>query len=86
MDYAGLVLLLCFFCSYQQIQVLDKMMVERMSAERSECVQRVEQQVMKERLETERRQVQAARAHLASTWSRSAAVGDLQVFSCVSML
>lgn len=51
------VLALCFPCSYQQIQVLDKMTVERMSAERSECVQRVEQRARKERLETERRQV-----------------------------
>ncbi|XP_029704952.1 ankyrin repeat domain-containing protein 6b [Takifugu rubripes] len=40
----------------QQIQVLDKMTVERMSAERSECVQRVEQRARKERLETERTQ------------------------------
>lgn len=61
-------------------------MVERVSAERSECVQRVEQQAMKERLETERRQVQAARRHLAWTRSGTAAVGDVQVFSGVSVL
>lgn len=60
-----LVLALCFPCSYQQIQVLDKMTVERMSAERSECVQRVEQRAGKERLESERRQVRAGRTHLA---------------------
>lgn len=56
-----LVLALCFPCSHQQIQVLEKMTVERMSAERSECVQRVEQLARKERLETERRQVRAGR-------------------------
>lgn len=55
----------CFPCSYQQIQVLEKMTVERMSAERSECVQRGEQRARKERLETERRQVRAGRTHLA---------------------
>uniref|UniRef100_A0A1A7X5H4 Ankyrin repeat domain 6b n=2 Tax=Iconisemion striatum TaxID=60296 RepID=A0A1A7X5H4_9TELE len=40
-----------------QVQALDKMTMERVSAERSECLQRMEQWAVKERLETERRQV-----------------------------
>lgn len=73
-----LVLALCFPCSYQQIQVLDKMTVERMSAERSECAQRVEQRARKERLETERRQVRAGRTHLAGI----RASGEFRHYTC----
>lgn len=43
--------------SHPQIRVLDKMTVERMSAERSQCLQRIEQRALQERLETERSQV-----------------------------
>ncbi|XP_053192485.1 ankyrin repeat domain-containing protein 6b [Scomber japonicus] len=39
-----------------QIRALDKMTVERVSAERSECVQRIEQKALQERLEAEKRQ------------------------------
>ncbi|XP_056284870.1 ankyrin repeat domain-containing protein 6-like [Pseudoliparis swirei] len=39
-----------------QIRALDKMAVERVSAERSECLQRTERRVQQERLEAERRQ------------------------------
>ncbi|XP_059212279.1 ankyrin repeat domain-containing protein 6b isoform X2 [Centropristis striata] len=39
-----------------QIRALDKMTVERVSAERTECVQRIEQRALQERLETEKRQ------------------------------
>ncbi|XP_068198822.1 ankyrin repeat domain-containing protein 6b isoform X2 [Antennarius striatus] len=39
-----------------QIQALDKMTVERVSAERSECLQRMAQRAAQERLETEQRQ------------------------------
>uniref|UniRef100_A0A3Q3GMF8 Ankyrin repeat domain 6b n=1 Tax=Labrus bergylta TaxID=56723 RepID=A0A3Q3GMF8_9LABR len=39
-----------------QIRALDKMTVERVSAERSECVQRIEQRALQERQEAEKRQ------------------------------
>ncbi|CAJ1077505.1 ankyrin repeat domain-containing protein 6b isoform X1 [Xyrichtys novacula] len=39
-----------------QIRALDKMTVERVSAERSECLQRIEQRALQERQEVERRQ------------------------------
>lgn len=39
-----------------QIWALDKMMVERVSAERSDCLQRIEQRALQERLESEKRQ------------------------------
>uniref|UniRef100_UPI0037E895E9 ankyrin repeat domain-containing protein 6b n=1 Tax=Semicossyphus pulcher TaxID=241346 RepID=UPI0037E895E9 len=39
-----------------QIRALDKMTVERVSAERSECVQRIEQRALQEREEAEKRQ------------------------------
>uniref|UniRef100_A0A8P4KN91 Ankyrin repeat domain 6b n=1 Tax=Dicentrarchus labrax TaxID=13489 RepID=A0A8P4KN91_DICLA len=39
-----------------QIRALDKMTVERVSAERSECLQRIEQRALQERLEAEKRQ------------------------------
>ncbi|GLD64913.1 ankyrin repeat domain-containing protein 6-like isoform X1 [Lates japonicus] len=39
-----------------QICALDKMTVERVSAERSECLQRIEQRALQERLEAEKRQ------------------------------
>ncbi|XP_034999371.1 ankyrin repeat domain-containing protein 6b isoform X7 [Hippoglossus stenolepis] len=39
-----------------QICALDKMTVERVSAERSECLQRMEQRALQERLEAEKRQ------------------------------
>ncbi|KAM4522316.1 ankyrin repeat domain-containing protein 6b isoform 2-T3 [Odontesthes bonariensis] len=39
-----------------QIRALDKMTVERVSAERSECLQRIEHWALQERLETEKRQ------------------------------
>ncbi|XP_022626025.1 ankyrin repeat domain-containing protein 6 isoform X3 [Seriola dumerili] len=39
-----------------QILALDKITVERVSAERSECLQRIEQRALQERLEAEKRQ------------------------------
>ncbi|XP_036003038.1 ankyrin repeat domain-containing protein 6b isoform X3 [Fundulus heteroclitus] len=39
-----------------QIRALDKMTVERVSAEKSECLQRIEQWTMQQRLEAEKRQ------------------------------
>ncbi|XP_068565136.1 ankyrin repeat domain-containing protein 6b isoform X2 [Cebidichthys violaceus] len=39
-----------------QIRALDKMTVERVSAERAECLQRIEQRALQERLEAEKRQ------------------------------
>ncbi|XP_078131558.1 ankyrin repeat domain-containing protein 6b isoform X2 [Sander vitreus] len=44
-----------------QIRALDKMTVERVSAERSECVQRIEQRALQERLEAEKRQASLVR-------------------------
>ncbi|KAM3603568.1 uncharacterized protein V6R79_025024 [Siganus canaliculatus] len=43
-----------------QIRALDKMTVERVSAEKSECVQRIEQRAQQERQETEKRQASLA--------------------------
>lgn len=40
-----------------QIRVLDKMTTERAVAERTECLQRIDQRAMKERVEGEKRQV-----------------------------
>ncbi|XP_026175112.1 ankyrin repeat domain-containing protein 6b isoform X4 [Mastacembelus armatus] len=42
--------------SKHQIWALDKMTLERVSAERTECLQRIEQRAMQERLEAEKRQ------------------------------
>ncbi|XP_067428755.1 ankyrin repeat domain-containing protein 6b isoform X3 [Thunnus thynnus] len=53
-----------------QIRALDKMTVERVSAERSECVQRIEQKAMQERLETEKRQ-QASLVSELKSWCLS---------------
>ena len=39
------------------MRALDKMTVERVCAERTECVQRMEQRALQERLEAENRQV-----------------------------
>ncbi|XP_054473980.1 ankyrin repeat domain-containing protein 6b isoform X2 [Anoplopoma fimbria] len=39
-----------------QIRALDKMTVERVSAEKTECLQRIEQRALQERLEAEKRQ------------------------------
>ncbi|KAM8726475.1 ankyrin repeat domain-containing protein 6b isoform 2-T2 [Acanthopagrus schlegelii] len=39
-----------------QIRALDKMTLERVSAERTECLQRIEQRALQERLEAEKRQ------------------------------
>uniref|UniRef100_A0A3P8U9E3 Ankyrin repeat domain 6b n=1 Tax=Amphiprion percula TaxID=161767 RepID=A0A3P8U9E3_AMPPE len=43
-----------------QIRALDKMTVERVSAEKSECLQRIEQRALQERLEAEKRQASLA--------------------------
>uniref|UniRef100_A0A667Z838 Ankyrin repeat domain 6b n=1 Tax=Myripristis murdjan TaxID=586833 RepID=A0A667Z838_9TELE len=43
-----------FFC--RQIRALDKITVERVSAERTECLHRIDQRAMQERQEGERRQ------------------------------
>ncbi|XP_037541648.1 ankyrin repeat domain-containing protein 6b [Nematolebias whitei] len=40
-----------------QMQVLNKIMLERVSAEKSECLQRIQQRAQQERLEAEQRQV-----------------------------
>lgn len=52
-----------------QIRALDKMTVERVSAQRSECVHRMEQRVLQERQEAERRQ--ASLASELKTWCLS---------------
>lgn len=44
-------------CISHQIRALDKMTLERVSAERTECLQRIEQRTLQERLEAEKRQV-----------------------------
>ncbi|XP_034755866.1 ankyrin repeat domain-containing protein 6b isoform X2 [Etheostoma cragini] len=44
-----------------QIRALDKITVERVSAERSECVQRIEQRALQERLEAEKREASLVR-------------------------
>lgn len=49
--------LLTLWSDVRQIRALDKMTVERVSAERSECLQRMEQWSQQERLEAERRKV-----------------------------
>ncbi|XP_047244618.1 ankyrin repeat domain-containing protein 6b isoform X3 [Girardinichthys multiradiatus] len=49
-----------------QIQALDKMTVERVSAEKSECLQRMEQWAMQERLEAEKRQQMSLVSELKS--------------------
>uniref|UniRef100_M3ZT44 Ankyrin repeat domain 6b n=1 Tax=Xiphophorus maculatus TaxID=8083 RepID=M3ZT44_XIPMA len=46
--------------SKHQIRALDKMTVERVSAEKSECVQRMEHWALQERLEAEKRQTSLA--------------------------
>ncbi|XP_070705537.1 ankyrin repeat domain-containing protein 6b isoform X2 [Pempheris klunzingeri] len=53
-----------------QIQALDKMTVERVSAERSECLQRIEQRALQERLEAEKRQ-QASLVSELKSWCLS---------------
>ncbi|CAN9507599.1 unnamed protein product [Ophioblennius macclurei] len=53
-----------------QIRALDKMTVERVSAERSDCLQRIEQRALQERLEAERRQ-QALLASDLKSWCLS---------------
>lgn len=45
---------------WPQIWALDKITVERVSAERSECLQRIKQCALQERLEAEKRQVKLA--------------------------
>ncbi|XP_044025561.1 ankyrin repeat domain-containing protein 6b isoform X3 [Siniperca chuatsi] len=53
-----------------QIRALDKMTVERVSAERSECLQRIEKQALQERLEAEKRQ-QASLVSELKSWCLS---------------
>ncbi|XP_028253182.1 ankyrin repeat domain-containing protein 6b isoform X3 [Parambassis ranga] len=53
-----------------QIRALDKMTVERVSAERSECLQRIEQRAQQERLEAEKRQ-QASLVSELKNWCLS---------------
>ncbi|XP_069370953.1 ankyrin repeat domain-containing protein 6b isoform X4 [Paralichthys olivaceus] len=53
-----------------QICALDKMTVERVSAERSECLQRMEQRALQERLEAEKRQ-QASLINELKSWCLS---------------
>lgn len=53
-----------------QIRALDKMTVERVSAEKSECLQRIEQRALQERLEAEKRQ-QASLASELKSWCLS---------------
>lgn len=53
-----------------QIRALDKMTVERVSAERSECLQRIEQRAQQERLEAEKRQ-QASLVSELKSWCLS---------------
>ncbi|XP_051265848.1 ankyrin repeat domain-containing protein 6b isoform X3 [Dicentrarchus labrax] len=53
-----------------QIRALDKMTVERVSAERSECLQRIEQRALQERLEAEKRQ-QASLVSELKSWCLS---------------
>ncbi|XP_041660930.1 ankyrin repeat domain-containing protein 6b isoform X2 [Cheilinus undulatus] len=52
-----------------QIRALDKMTVERVSAERSECLQRIEQRAQQERQEAEKRQ--ASLVSELKTWCLS---------------
>ncbi|XP_049914426.1 ankyrin repeat domain-containing protein 6b isoform X1 [Epinephelus moara] len=53
-----------------QMRALDKMTVERVSAERSECLQRIEQRALQERLEAEKRQ-QASLVSELKSWCLS---------------
>ncbi|XP_037606583.1 ankyrin repeat domain-containing protein 6b isoform X3 [Sebastes umbrosus] len=53
-----------------QIRALDKMTVERVSAERAECLQRIEQRALQERLEAEKRQ-QASLVSELKSWCLS---------------
>ncbi|XP_029281349.1 ankyrin repeat domain-containing protein 6b isoform X2 [Cottoperca gobio] len=53
-----------------QLRALDKMTVERVSAERTECVQRIEQRALQERLEAEKRQ-QASLVSELKSWCLS---------------
>ncbi|KAM6906081.1 ankyrin repeat domain-containing protein 6b isoform 5-T5 [Lycodopsis pacificus] len=53
-----------------QIRALDKMTVERVSAERTECLQRIEQRALQERLEAEKRQ-QASLVSELKSWCLS---------------
>ncbi|TMS12036.1 ankyrin repeat domain-containing protein 6b isoform X3 [Larimichthys crocea] len=53
-----------------QIRALDKMTVERVSAERSECLQRIEQRALQERLEADKRQ-QASLVSELKSWCLS---------------
>ncbi|KAM8832900.1 ankyrin repeat domain-containing protein 6b isoform 1-T2 [Spinachia spinachia] len=53
-----------------QIRALDKMTVERVAAERTECLQRIEQRALQERLEAEKRQ-QASLVSELKTWCLS---------------
>ncbi|XP_042359915.1 ankyrin repeat domain-containing protein 6b [Plectropomus leopardus] len=53
-----------------QIRALDKMTVERVSAERAECLQRIEQRALQERLEAEKRQ-QASLVRELKSWCLS---------------
>ncbi|XP_061098170.1 ankyrin repeat domain-containing protein 6b isoform X1 [Conger conger] len=56
--------------SKHQIKALDKITVERVSAERSECLHRIDQRAMLERLEGERRQ-QASVVNDLKNWCLS---------------
>ncbi|XP_034060437.1 ankyrin repeat domain-containing protein 6b isoform X1 [Gymnodraco acuticeps] len=53
-----------------QLRALDKMTVERVCAERTECVQRMEQRALQERLEAENRQ-QASLVQELKSWCLS---------------
>ncbi|XP_032398235.1 ankyrin repeat domain-containing protein 6b isoform X1 [Etheostoma spectabile] len=53
-----------------QIRALDRITVERVSAERSECVQRIEQRALQERLEAEKRE-QASLVRELKSWCLS---------------
>ncbi|TKS75775.1 Ankyrin repeat domain-containing protein 6 [Collichthys lucidus] len=53
-----------------QIRALDKITVERVSAERSECLQRIEQRALQERLEADKRQ-QASLVSELKSWCLS---------------
>ncbi|KAI4802452.1 hypothetical protein KUCAC02_020288 [Chaenocephalus aceratus] len=53
-----------------QLRALDKMTVERVCAERTECVQRLEQRALQERLEAENRQ-QASLVQELKSWCLS---------------
>lgn len=46
-----------FACRWSQIRALDKMTLERVSAERMECLHRLDERSKQERLEGEKRQV-----------------------------